>query len=341
MIKELLKYKHSAPTRKPNFMLIPVTTFSFDSTGIEKFNEIYNWISNSNYNSINRTASGGISYTSISPCYDVTNTTSMIEITILNGEGGWRLQLRAKQKGQSMYGRQAYTILKRELLKDGIVIEDYFIDNGLEEKFYIEKPMIKLVKESYQDVIFENAHHIDFHSSYAAGLMNCYPEFAKTLKRLYALRKKKPHYKTVLNASIGYFQSEKINYQLAHLSRAAISDNNKRLKTISYALALSGRTVIAYNTDGLWYTGDIYHGPNEGPLLGQWENDKVNCKLRFKSAGSYEYILDGVYKPVVRGFTLLDEIKDRDEWEWGDIYNISAEPIRYIFDLEKGVIKNG
>ena len=92
----------------------------------------------------------------------------------------------------------------------------------------------------------------------------------------------------------------------------------------------SGRIVISYNTDGVWYDGEIYHGEGEGPNLGQWSNDHVNCMFRAKSAGAYEFIEDGKYYPVVRGQTTLDAIKPRSSWEWGDIYKSTS--LQYYYN---------
>jgi hypothetical protein len=47
-----------------------------------------------------------------------------------------------------------------------------------------------------------------------------------------------------------------------------------------------------------------------------------------KSGGSYEYIEDGQYKPVVRGRTKLEETKPRSEWQWGDIFHNDASLIK-------------
>jgi hypothetical protein len=103
-------------------------------------------------------------------------------------------------------------------------------------------------------------------------------------------------------------------------------------------LRQAGRQILAYNTDGIWYAGEEYHGEGEGPELGQWGHDHRNCKIRFKSAGAYEFIEDGKYYPVIRGLTLLDKVKDRDtEWQWGDIFN--APEYGYYFDEDKGVVK--
>ena len=92
----------------------------------------------------------------------------------------------------------------------------------------------------------------------------------------------------------------------------------------------NGRHLILTNVDGIWYTGDIYHGDGEGDKLGQWSNDHMNCTCRAKSAGAYEYIENGEYHAVVRGSTNLDKIKPRDQWVWGDIYNEDAVPKKWM-----------
>ena len=45
---------------------------------------------------------------------------------------------------------------------------------------------------------------------------------------------------------------------------------------------------------------------------------------------------NGVYTPIVRGVTRYDEIKDRHEWSWGDIYK--SEMIMYKC-TEDGILK--
>ena len=136
--------------------------------------------------------------------------------------------------------------------------------------------------------------------------------------------------------TIGYMQSKYCHYSLSKLSRDAIKVNNNKIRKLSEDLIKSGRTILLYNTDGIWYTGDIYHGENEGPDLGQWRNDHTDCILRIKSAGAYEFIEDKVYHPVVRGYTNLDKLKDRSQWEWGDIFNATE----VIYKLTKDGITN-
>ena len=93
------------------------------------------------------------------------------------------------------------------------------------------------------------------------------------------------------------------------------------------------------NVDGIWYQGEIYHDEDEGPNIGQWANDHINCKWRAKSSGSYEFIEDGKYYPVVQGCTGYDCVKPRTEWEWGDIYKTGKQLVYYFKD-GVGLIEN-
>ena len=91
-------------------------------------------------------------------------------------------------------------------------------------------------KEYYIDRRFFNANHIDFHSSYPAGLANTHPEFRPILENLYNRRKENPMYKAILNLSIGYMQTLNVigfNARYAQLAKDAIADNNRRVEDIA------------------------------------------------------------------------------------------------------------
>ena len=77
------KYKGIPLTRKPNFMLIPVNTINMDSDGIKEFNELYLELKKSDLGTIIRSPSGGISYKTIPPAWDIRNTTTVVELTII------------------------------------------------------------------------------------------------------------------------------------------------------------------------------------------------------------------------------------------------------------------
>lgn len=343
----LMGLRHSPFKAKVNMKWIPINTFRIKEDGIEKFNEIYLWLLKNVNNRIVRTKSGGISYNKIHfkpPMWDLTQGNTWINLTYISFEGMWRIQFRfeatEKSNKKQQYGAQSFRAFKQKCAAAGINLDRYAIDNGEEVKLEIERPLIKLANYGIRDLIFENVHHIDFHNSYPAGLVNTHEEFREVITELYEKRKQNEIYKAILNHSIGYMQSVRCcGAKWAHLSRDAINDNNKRIRDLANRLKAAGRTILSYNTDGIWYMGEIFHGEGEGKGLGMWENDHSNCTFRAKSAGSYEYVEEGVYTAVVRGHTKLDDIKPRETWEWGDIYQKEAQVDCYIWIDGYGIKK--
>lgn len=125
--------------------------------------------------------------------------------------------------------------------------------------------------------------------------------------------------------------SKNIGYKYASLAKDAIEDNNERVRTLAKIVEASGGIVLLFNTDGFWYIRkEPYHGVGEGKKLGEWENDHIDCQLRIKSVGAYEYIEKDKYTPVIRGVTELDKGKARSEWTWGDIYE--TYEIKFVID---------
>ena len=339
MIKELRELKHTKSSAKTNYLLIPVSVFDITDEGAKAFNKIYFWLKKQKLYQIERTPSGGIKNGPhrIRPAWDIKRSRNCIELTVLLEEGEWRIQFRSKLPNK-MSGRKAFTLFKRILRKKGIELEKYAIENGPDIKEEIEKPLIGAARDLFYDYTFEKVNHIDFHSSYAGGLANTHPEFREVLEELYSKREEKEEYKNILNFSIGFMQSiSGCKARWSHLSRDAIKDNNDRVKKLAETLEKKGRIVLTFNTDGIWYKGTVYHGEGEGDGLGQWHNDHTNCKFRARSAGSYEFIENGVYHAVVRG--IANDIKTN--WQWGDIYTKEAEPELFYFTEEGGVIKNG
>lgn len=239
-------------------------------------------------------------------------------------------------------GRHGWNSICEELQKDGIDINNYANDpkegkeikeSGAFPKYIIDMDVNICGKT------FDNCHHIDFHSSFPSGLVNTHPEFRKTIERLYHLRKTDPERKLALNSFIGCRQSphEPWHRRWTKLAKDAIEDNNRRIREMDARLLANGDQVLGHNTDGIWYTGPIYHGEGEGPELCQWRNDHVNCRFRAKSNGAYEFIEDGKYYPVIRGHTNLDRSKpDRNTWSWGDIFKLSQRV--YRFDDDEGIV---
>jgi len=347
-LEDLQNYKHGEPSLKPNYNRIPVTQFNLNKDGIEKFNEIYQLVKNDpDFHKFELTKGGYIPKWSTGkwqfPAYHIHHTMNNVVELIILEKGQWRFQCRGgigKEEENNISGAQAFKILKKRLLKDGIDLNNYAIDNGIEIKQEIESPMICMAWDGFCNDEIKDAHHIDFHSSYPAGLANTHPEFYKTMKYFYDNRKKDPINKAVLNKALGCFQSVKLcKAKWAHLSKDFIKDNNDRIRNMAERLRKNKNIILAYNTDGIWYIGDVYHGEGEGDDLGQWSNDHVNCKIRFKSAGAYEFKENGKYHAVVRGHTRLDESKPRDQWSWGDIYQADATPIIYVYNEEYGIVE--
>ena len=334
-----MQCKHTVSSSRLNYLLIPVTTFNIDKEGAKNFNKIFFWLKKQKLHELERTPSGSIKTGPHvkRPAWDIKSNRYCVELTVVMNGLAWRIQFRTKlPKGMS--GKKAFTLFKKLLLKDGVDLDKYEIEDGEKVKETIEHYLVKPYHKFFIDKTYKNAHHIDFHSSFAGGLANTHPEFRKTLEWLYENREKDEINKNILNFSIGYMQSVAgCKARWAHLSKDAIEDNNKRLLELIEKLEKSGRTVLLLNTDGVWYNGPIFHGEGEGSGLGQWQNDHTNCQFRMASAGAYEFIENGIYHPVIRG--IPNDTKT--DWQWGDIYKEKAIPSIFTFTEEEGVKLDG
>ncbi len=349
-------YKSATWTDKPNSLKIPVTRFVYNDSDVDKFNRIYELIQQEkNFKQIVRTPSGGISFditkdlklSDLFYMWDIRQLNSTFEITIIDiTEGMWRIQITNgrpanKLNAQVLSGRKAYFMFIAMLKRNNIDLKQYAIENGQQVHSEIEKPIISSPHELlYRNKTFTGVNHIDFRNSYPAGLVNTHPEFKPTIEYLYKHRNRNPEYKDILNFTIGFFHSKMVGWKYANLAKDAIKDSNDRVRELAARLEKAGCLILLFNTDGIWYKGEPYHGDGEGPDLGQWRNDHINCKFRFKSIGAYEFIENGRYFPVLRGYTKLDDIKPREAWEWGDIYRSDAEVKTYKFIEGEGILKN-
>lgn len=346
---DLSGFKSSAPTMRPNKLLIPVTELGFDDEGIAIFNAIYTFIRShrDRMNEFTYTASQGISTKqgNISgEMWGVTNTHVMVELDYRDPDGKYYRFIITNKNGydekdprQKVHrGRNAFRILAKELKKDGVILKNLAIDNGLEVKATIPKQRIGSVV-SFERT-YTNVHHCDINHAYPAGMMREFPELRPTFERLAELRKTSPEIKNVFNMSQGVFQSKIVGYQYSHIAKAGYVYTNEMLDIMSKKLEDSGYRIIGYNTDGIWYQDIDFIGPYSdetfGAAIGQWKTDHVGCSIRYKSHGSYEYIENGKYTPVVRGLTNLDILKpDRSTWEWGDIFKCSEKKVAFYEDV--------
>ena len=154
MLKELAKLKHTASSARLNYLLIPVTVFNINKEGAEKFNKIYSWLNKQNLYQLERTSSGGIKSgpRRKRPAWDVKQSRTCVEITVILNGCAWRIQFRAQLK-EGMSGRKAFTKFKRLLLKRDIDLEKYAIENGPEVKKEIETTLIGAKRKLFYDII--------------------------------------------------------------------------------------------------------------------------------------------------------------------------------------------
>ena len=351
------------PRKMINKYRIPKIKLSFNNDGINTFNEVYHWMRSCPYfnewTQLEPTPSGGIPTARdklIMPAYMILQKRTSIELVILCVEGQYRFIIgSAKDDKTGVSGQEAYNTFCRVCRKFGVNIEDLAIDNGKEVKATIPSPKIEtapIVKMGGlfgQGMDIPNCHHIDINSAFMAVIGHYYPVLQPAIEHIYTKRKsdESGRYKAILTHAYGYFQSQWCRlkghgYALAHLSKAAITGTNFILENLAKELEDAGRNVLLYNTDGLWYEGDIYHNESEGTALGQWKHDYTDCVLNIKSKGAYQFVGtdcktgNQVFKPVLRGLSTYDLIVPRDQWKWNDIYK--GVSISYKFDEERGIV---
>lgn len=329
---------------KNNQYSIKSEQYPFNEDSVKLFNEIYKKIyyNDIEFVPIKRTPKGCISCMNIGCCeWDVTYTNSCIRMTILYYGVAWCIKLggNALSEETGVTGTMAFKEFCNICKQFNIDINDYAIDNGREVKEQIESPKI-YIDEMFYNTTLENVHHIDINSAWPSAIIKAKHPLAPVFNYLYEHRKENNnYYKMIMNACIGYFQSTKCcGAKWSNISKLAINDTNRVIEDLISKLEANDNIILGCNTDGIWYAGKIYHDDNEGINIGQWKNDHINCKFRAKSNGAYEFIENGKYHPVVRGRTNLDAIKDRVDWEWGDIYKSNV--ISYTFEEGQGVIEN-
>ena len=269
--------------------------------------------------------------------WTITVKKTFIELVIRNFDAHYYRFIIGHQKDKTeVSGRQAWWKYKETVEQHGVNLEDLAIDNGKEVKATIPSPKIEL--RVIENRTYYNAHHLDINSAYNAGMMKAFPVLEPAIREMYNKRKSNPEYKQVLNMTQGFMQSQMVGYKYAHISKAGYVYTLDRLAELTKKLIDSGRRILSYNTDGIWYQGDVYHDSEEGTDIGQWKNDQINCKIRFKSKGCYEYVTeDGEYKPVFRGESAYEKIVPKDKWQWGDIFK--GDVVEYYFKEGKGVVK--
>lgn len=351
-------YATTASDLRPNKLRIPINRLHFED--YEEFNRIYQW-ARENLMEVQPTPSGGFpyGYCKYRPRYTIVGSPISVELVVWTYEFAARFLVtnKIRVEGNTITGRQALKTLKKTAEDFGVI--DTFLgqmvtkEEGLKIKETIDSPLIDFVNPNYERLEIPNCHHLDFNSAYASKIAEKHPELRPMYEYLYEKRKENNGlFKHVLTNSIGAMQSQYcINfgrddfnqfstpYALAQFSKEAINGNVLQMHDYVNKLIQAGREPILLNTDGIWYTGDLYHDELEGEHLGQWKNDHKNCLFYAKSKGAYQFIENGVVKTVLRGYTNLDNIKPRDQWGWREIDKVSI--VMYEFNEKEGITKNG
>lgn len=329
---------------------------------LDEINREYNyWLSykpNLVYNK-NLTYSGQLSKANFNygVWYILNNQFFKLFVSCIDAEGtpcAYQLRFRINDTdfGREISGRDSFQRFRAELKKDGVDIEKFAIDNGKELKSTVDfgNPVIQF-DESIKDKTIENAHHVDMASAYMYFAGIYHPEWEKTIRRIYDLRKSDSIYKHILTHACGFFQSQYCilqghGYALADVASFAIRSTAIAVKKMAKELTNYGFKILAFNTDGVWFHGDLKLLPQEifekftqKKEIGKFSIDHKNCTIRFKSVGSYEYMENGKYTPVVRGLTRYDRAGlARDNWKWGYIYTPEGEQVEvYKFEKDCGL----
>lgn len=333
--------------------------FNPDFEGVKKFNEIYLLVRD--WKNAVLTKTKGISTGRKCRYYrkHIEVTKSGAELLIIAPKASYRVVFRNDYKkpdtNEGYSGKFAFRDLVKLLKKEGFDLLNEAITNGDEVKKTIPAPDIRLIPE-FTDKTVYHAFHIDINSAYFAGIKQEHGHlgngvFGQVIQRIYDERKipgKGEKNKSMFNSAQGYMQSQycKINgypYALAHISKPGlVFCRNKLAEIIKHYEAL-GCKLIGTNTDGAWFTKPdnvseetLRQGTSKE--LGGFKIDHYDCKLRFKTKGCYEFIENGSYTVKMRGQSNLDKVKAREDWQWGDIYDDTAEPIKYIFTTRLGYI---
>lgn len=343
MVEELLaKYKHKSYQKNYYKPALPSVIVS-----IEEWNKIYKALRNDkDYEYLELTKGNslkqGRNITYIN--YTIERTKKDAIIYIRNNKGIWTIKwtnkTAEKKDNDEITAGMAYKTFNKRCFEVGIHLDEYYTtrDEGIEIKQKIEKYLVKAAPK-YIGKELNNVHHIDFHSSFMSGLVITHPEFYPVVAKLYEERKKQPYNKEILNYTIGWFQSKYIDFKLSHLAKDAINNNNDRLNKLTAELIKKGRTPVLWNTDGIWYLGEEYHGFGEGDGLGEWHNDYNAKRFRIKSDGCYEFEDETGYHPRMRGQSKLDEYEPREMWQWGDIFKQEAQEKKIVFNWEEGLME--
>ena len=331
---------------------------------MEVFNHLIEYLEKHRFNqtminpsgSVQKHTPGSEAYESQCWSYRVTAASNMVKLlvviygSIFNFAFGFA---RDEDPEERVNPFKAFNDMARLLKKHGIDLRDYeeSEERGLKTKLEISKPMVAM---KYNGETFEHCYHIDIRSAYPYELSKAKPEFKPAFEEIFEKKSKYEGdynpYKAMLNYFVGMCQSWKLKrihytpYGLSKLSKAAINGTVDRLIGMSKALTKKGFKILGYNTDGIWLQKpdgvELYHDGEEGSQMGNWRYDYSDVTFRSKSAKCYEFKdKDGKVTVRMSGHSNLDDVKPRDQWDWGDIFKASATPKMFKFNYDANRIE--
>lgn len=328
---------------KPNAMLMKTRNCGLTIESTTEFNAVTEACEKYIDNKIEFTASNGIKMAKrylTREGWGVRYTSKGIpELIIISFRGMWRFQYRGAGKAPAEYGTQSWKVFKKDCKDAGIDLEEIAVPLEEAEKVKkdVPKPYIEVLNKAYVNLTFENVHHVDIHSAHCYYIAEEFPQLKLVIYKYYGLRKDeeigKKMKQRLVNLS-GFSESEFVKYRFSRMAKAAKVGTNARVQGIIEELEAAGRTPLLVNTDGVWYTGDVYSFQDEGDDIGQLNTDHTNCKFRIKSKGAYEYEEKGEYHPCFRGRSALELFKKRKDWQWGDLFK-SGAIIKFPYDQDK------
>ena len=345
------KYKHTGYHSNVNKKMLPINTLHLDDGGVEEFNRILDYCKH-NYAEAPATRSRGMSNGvkwRFLHRYTVFPSNQSWELVIVCYEGCYRFVLKNRvSANNTVKGTKACREIYEQADKYGIDFSKY-AQGTKATKDEIVSPHINVMLPGIEGRVIEHCHHLDLNSAYASMIVKAYPELKEMYDDLYEHRKDNDgYYKHVLTNSIGAWQSEfcvdyetrrkSKPYAFANLSKIAINETRAYIERLMPKMLKQGCIPLLTNTDGIWYTGPLYHDEDEGEGLGQWKNEHINSKLLIKSKGAYQYLENGVCHSVVRGLTNLDLLEEREDWGFGDIMKPDVSVQKYRL-TDKGVEK--
>ena len=341
LIQKLNKYKHTKqPFKEYSTRNVRINRFPMIIQDINEINDIYGAVKSAKLSPLIRTESGkSIKKTMFNAVgvYEVKvikNTKNNVHrgviLTVILRNNVWVFkfgQLTVSDDSK-MTGTKAFHIFKKMCEEEGINLDNYKIENGVEVKSEMPSPIIcNYSRHRLQTNVF----HIDLNKAWPSSTCEAFPELEKIYAKLD---------KTVINPLNGYFQSKHCNFEYCHLAKAGVAGCNRKIRELCANLEEQGFIVLGVNTDGIWakdFLGDrIYHDENEGEGMHKWKIDHQNCKWYSTGDGQYFYYENDKFTPVLRGYYLYESIKPRDKWDEEDYFKAIHTEVNVIWDDEEG-----